>query len=102
MANNKYEALLLDGCIVLSPLDGNHNGAQHFPEKGQVEWITCVQLTTNFLIYGTTNGSILYYHLDNCGPSILSQYRHLKGGIARSRSSGYAQARLANYSVVWD
>lgn len=92
--NEKYRAVLQKGTVELLLLsepgdEPDQNTPEHtstkFPvQPGCMSDISCVQLTPQFLIYGTAGGSIFYYCLDGKAlPSLVTQYCHNDGGITR-------------------
>lgn len=71
-------ALLQEGRVQLHGIEPRETQSKLFPEKeGDDSVITCVELTKDFLTYGTNKGAVVYFSLaDWCQ---LSEYKHDKG-----------------------
>lgn len=50
---------------------------RRFPEEEQSDSITCQVLTSEFLIYGTENGNIVYFTLEDW--QFVNEYKHVVG-----------------------
>lgn len=84
----KFKAVLHKGVLELLPLPHGDAGIEElpfnrFPEPGRKADITCMQVTSVFLIFGTASGSIFYYYHDNNTPTLIQEYCHYDGGITR-------------------
>ncbi|CAM6122003.1 unnamed protein product [Calypogeia fissa] len=95
--NDKYEACLKNGRLDVYKLShsgggedakvvkercSNHQLAER--EQQGLGAITCLELTSDFLIFGTEEGGLVYNYLDEAaGPCLATEYSHENGGITR-------------------
>ncbi|KAJ7557745.1 hypothetical protein O6H91_04G007600 [Diphasiastrum complanatum] len=87
--NERYRAILRQGRAELQCISEKrsvqdlHQNSVFFPQKKDSCEITCVSVTMDFFIYGTNSGSIVYYYVDDRGPSFINEYRNYETGIQR-------------------
>ena len=78
--NTEYAAALFDGKIELhwieAPEDDSTPESVLLPQKGGSA-ITCMDLTTNFCIYGDALGGLTYFLLEDW--KVMSQFKHVIG-----------------------
>ncbi|KAJ7297712.1 hypothetical protein O6H91_Y040500 [Diphasiastrum complanatum] len=98
--NERYRAILRQGRAELQCISEKrsvqdlHQNSVFFPQKKDSCEITCVSVTMDFFIYGTNSGSIVYYYVDDRGPSFINEYRNYETGIQRCAFLPYAVSSL--------
>ncbi|PRP88379.1 WD repeat-containing protein 19-like [Planoprotostelium fungivorum] len=82
MLTEDYVAVLVEGKIQLHSLNfsqpESESQSKIFPDRDDAPVITCFALTKEFLIYGTNNGHIYYFYMQEW--SNVSEFRH-SGGV---------------------
>ncbi len=61
--NEEYACILAEHRVQLHSIENEKEIAKLFPEKDDEILITAAALTKEFLIYGTSKGSIFYFYL---------------------------------------
>lgn len=81
--NADYAAVLFEGKVQLHLIEGealdttDDRETRLFPDKGNQGRITCCALTSDFLIYGTDNGSLFYFFIEDW--QFVNEFRHVVG-----------------------
>ncbi|XP_018332353.1 WD repeat-containing protein 19 isoform X2 [Agrilus planipennis] len=80
--NSEYASILFDGRIELHLIEQleveyKNREAISLPDANSISKITCQVLTTDFLIYGTDNGQIVFFHIEDW--TVLTTYTHSVG-----------------------
>ncbi|KAL9972694.1 hypothetical protein ACROYT_G019054 [Oculina patagonica] len=81
--NADYAAVLFEGKVQLHLIEGealdaaDERETRLFPDKGNQGRITCCALTSDFLIYGTDNGSLFYFFIEDW--QFVNEFRHVVG-----------------------
>ncbi|XP_057660350.1 WD repeat-containing protein 19 [Diorhabda carinulata] len=79
----EYIAVLVEGKLLLHLVESSNTNQEEkdsitFPDNiNDSVVITCHEITTDFLIYGTDMGSIIYFHLDDWSRAL--EYKHAIG-----------------------
>ncbi|KAL3692410.1 hypothetical protein R1sor_006061 [Riccia sorocarpa] len=81
--NEHYQVSLVEGSVELRKLSSPEYGRKKLPEKGSLADVTCVDLTTEVLIFGTARGHLHYYYLDEADAWLSYEYCHCDGGVKR-------------------
>ncbi|XP_024544591.1 WD repeat-containing protein 19 [Selaginella moellendorffii] len=79
--NEKYSACLRRGKITVVRLQQGKDRKLHwtFPSGGGASDASCVEIALDFLIYGTKNGDIVHYLLEEDAPLLSTTFHHLQG-----------------------
>ncbi|XP_073252735.1 WD repeat-containing protein 19-like [Porites lutea] len=81
--NADYAAVLFEGKVQLHLVEGEAMDASDeretrlFPDKSNQGRVTCCALTSDFLIYGTDNGSLFYFFIEDW--QFVNEFRHVVG-----------------------
>ncbi|KAL3685391.1 hypothetical protein R1sor_003413 [Riccia sorocarpa] len=82
-----YQVSLVEDSVELRKLSSPEYGRKKLPEKGSLADVTCVDLTTEVLIFGTVRGHLHYYYLDEADAWLSYEYCHCDGGVKRLRAN---------------
>jgi len=79
--NTNFAAALSDGVVQLHRIEDKEQQFKVFPDKdGGEHDITCIAMTNDFLIYGSSQGSLVYWLLSTTSAgSVVNEFRHPVG-----------------------
>lgn len=79
--NRDYAAVLCEGRVYLQAIEmsGGERETKVFPDRDDAPQITCMSMTTDFLVYGTDAGTIEFFYVSDWTSLSASEHRHEVG-----------------------